>query len=186
MLLTFIRHLRSNQKFKLFRPSDSTNLPGFFSFKIPMLQGKKEMDFSQLAGKKTIVMNVASHCGFTPQYGPWQEFYEKHGAEINLIGIPANNFLRQEPAGDDKIAQFCELNFGVSFPMLTKLEVIGRKQHPLYNWLSDAQKNGWNKQAPTWNFCKYVIDEYGQLQGVFGPAVEPNDPELLKLLESEA
>ncbi|SIN71823.1 glutathione peroxidase [Algoriphagus halophilus] len=155
-------------------PMEST----FYDFKMKDLDGK-EIDFSQYKGKKLLIVNVASKCGYTPQYAALQELNEKYGDKVQVLGFPANNFGGQEPGSNEEIKSFCSENYGVTFPVFEKISVKGFDKHPLYRWLSDEKMNGWNNQEPTWNFCKYLIDEKGELLKFFPSAVTPLDEEIL-------
>lgn len=142
----------------------------------------REVDFGQYKGKTLVLMNVASRCGFTHQYEDWEKFYQQHKASITILGFPANNFLDQETGSNAQIASFCTKNYGVSFPMFEKISVKGKDMHPLYQWLSQKKKNGWNKRSPTWNFCKYIINSKGELMGFFPAATLPQDDKFKALL----
>lgn len=147
----------------------------FYSLQARLNNGT-ELDFSKLRGKKVIIVNTASNCGYTNQYDDLQKLYEAHNDELEIIGFPANDFREQEKGSDEEIAQFCKLNFGVSFPLVKKAVVISSAdQHPVYQWLADPAKNGWCNKVPEWNFSKYIIDEEGRLTHYFGPAVSPLD-----------
>lgn len=150
----------------------------FYQFKMKTIDGK-EIDFSQFKGKKVLIVNVASKCGFTPQYEDLQQLHEQYGDKVVILGMPANNFGQQEPGTNQEIASFCKLNYGVTFQMFQKVSVKGDDQHPLYKWLSHKNLNGWNDQAPTWNFCKYLIDENGNLVKFYGSKVKPLSEEIL-------
>lgn len=158
-------------------PENATPSASFYDFKMQALEGGEMVDFQQFKGKKVVLLNVASKCGYTPQYADWEAFYKMHNDKVVVLGFPANNFMRQEPGTDAEIAEFCERNYGVTFPMFSKISVKGSDQHPLYQWLSDKNKNGWNDKAPSWNFCKYVVDEEGKLTHFFPSGVKPNDAE---------
>jgi glutathione peroxidase len=165
------------------RPADATapqSSTSFFDFKMPELESGKMVDLSQYKGKKIVVLNVASKCGYTPQYADWETFYKEHGGKVVVLGFPANNFMGQEPGSNDDIASFCSKNYGVTFPMFQKISVKGDDMDPLYQWLSQKDKNGWNDQAPSWNFCKYVINEKGELVSFFPSGVKPGDAEFKK------
>lgn len=153
----------------------------FFQFTLNSLSGEP-VDFEQFRGKKIIVLNVASNCGFTPQYADWQKFYEAHKESVAVLGFPSNDFAGQEPGTEAEIAAFCKKKFGVTFPMFEKSRVRDKGKSPLYQWLSDPAQNGWNAQAPTWNFCKYIIDENGDLTHFFTAKVTPDDPDFLKAI----
>ncbi|HCN25261.1 MAG TPA: glutathione peroxidase [Candidatus Marinimicrobia bacterium] len=126
-------------------------------------------------GKKVLVVNVASRCGYTPQYEGLQTLYETYHDSLVVLGFPSNDFLWQEPGNNTEIKTFCQRTYGVTFPMFGKIHVKGRKQHPLYTWLSDSTMNGWNHNNPSWNFNKYLLDENGKLLEWFGADIEPLD-----------
>lgn len=150
-----------------------------FDFTMQSLDGKP-VELKKYKGKKVVILNTASKCGYTPQYADWEAFYKEHKDKIVVLGFPANNFKNQEPGSNEEIAEFCQKNYGVSFPMFEKIDVVGDSQHPLYQWLSKKELNGWNDQAPKWNFCKYVVDEKGNLTNFFASGVKPTDPEFKK------
>jgi glutathione peroxidase len=131
-----------------------------------------------------MIVNVASKCGFTKQYAALQELNEKHGDKIAILAFPANNFGGQEPGSNEEIKEFCSTNYGVTFPVFEKVSVKGFDKHPLYRWLSDPKMNGWNDQEPSWNFCKYILDEKGELLKFLPSSVTPMDEEILKLIQS--
>lgn len=166
-----------------FHPSyDKTMESTFYNFKMKDINGK-EVDFSEFKGKKLLIVNVASKCGYTKQYAQLQELYAEHGDKIMILGFPANNFGGQEPGSNEEIKEFCSTEFGVTFPMFEKISVKGFDKHPLYRWLSDASQNGWNNEEPSWNFCKYFINEKGELVKFFPSSVTPLDEAILKLIE---
>ena len=174
------------------RPSDLTGFhpdynqtmeSNFYEFKLKDIDGK-EVDFSSFKGKKLLIVNVASKCGYTKQYAQLQELYENFGDKVLVLGFPANNFGGQEPGSNEEIKAFCDAEFGVTFPMFEKISVKGFDKHPLYRWLSDASQNGWNNEEPSWNFCKYFINEKGELVKFFPSSVNPLDEEILKLIEA--
>ena len=150
-----------------------------YDFTVNSLDGKP-VALSGFKGKKVVILNVASKCGFTPQYADWEKFYKEHGDKIVVLGFPANNFGSQEPGSSEEIATFCQKNYGVTFPMFEKVSVTGDDQAPLYKWLTTKSMNGWNEKAPTWNFCKYVINEKGELTHFFASKVKPEDDEFKK------
>jgi len=150
-----------------------------YDFTVKSIDGKS-VSLSGFKGKKVVILNVASKCGYTPQYGDWEKFYKEHGSKIVVLGFPANDFASQEPGSNEEIATFCQKNYGVTFPMFEKVVVTGKEQAPLYKWLSSKPLNGWNDKAPTWNFCKYVINEQGQLTHFFASGVKPDDAEFKK------
>ena len=159
---------------KLTPAHDKKNVAGtIYDFKVRSLEGK-EIDFSQFRDKYLLIVNTASKCGYTPQYADLEKLHEQFGDKVVVLGFPANNFLWQEPGSNDDIATFCERNYGVKFQMFEKLSVKGREQHPLYAWLE--AKSG---HAPSWNFCKYLIDKSGNVVGFFPSRTNPLDKEII-------
>jgi glutathione peroxidase len=141
-------------------------------------------DIGALKGKKVLLVNTASDCGYTNQYDELQQLHEKYGNRLVVLGFPANDFKEQEKGSDEEIAQFCKVNFGVSFPLMQKSTVVpGQTQNPVFQWLSDKTKNGWNAQAPAWNFSKYLVNETGQLTHYFDPAVSPMSKDVIQAIE---
>jgi glutathione peroxidase len=176
MNFTTIKNLMSDKNDSAAMPQDTNALGSFYDFKMNSLIGE-EIDLSKYKGKKVVVLNVASKCGYTPQYADWQKFHEAYGDKIVVLGFPANNFGAQEAGTNEEIATFCEVNYGVKFQMFEKIDVIGENQHPLFQWLSKKDLNGWNDKAPTWNFCKYVINENGEVTHFFASKIKPEDAE---------
>jgi glutathione peroxidase len=143
-----------------------------------------DIDFSAFKGKKILLVNTASDCGYTDQYEALQQLYAEHKDKLIVVGFPANDFKEQEKGSDEEIAKFCKANFGVTFPLVKKSVVINSpNQHPVFQWLTDPAKNGWNKKQPAWNFSKYIVDENGILTHYFGSSVSPLSSEVLKALE---
>jgi len=169
-----IKNMLSDKKAADTKPKSAEAKGSFYDFKVKGIDGKV-IDFSTYKGKKVVVINVASKCGYTSQYADWEKFHDEYGKDIVVLGFPANNFMGQEPGSNEEIASFCQLNYGVSFQLFEKVEVIGKTQHPLFRWLSNKDLNGWNDKAPTWNFCKYVINEEGKVTHFFASGVKPND-----------
>ena len=126
-------------------------------------------------GKKILIVNVASKCGFTSQYIDMQNLHEKYNEHLAVLGFPSNNFFRQEPGSNEEIKNFCQKEYGATFPMIAKINVKGKKQHPIYEWLSNKKLNGWNNKAPSWNFYKYLIDEKWKLIQYFRSNISPLD-----------
>jgi glutathione peroxidase len=159
---------------------NNPNAKSFYDFSLKALDGKEDVSLSRFKGKKVLLVNVASKCGFTPQYGDLQKFHEKYGDKVTVVGVPCNDFGGQEPGSSEDIASFCSKNYGVTFLMLEKVSVKkGSDQHPLYQWLTTKDENGWNEQAPTWNFCKYLISENGELLKFYASGVNPFDDAIL-------
>ena len=146
-----------------------------YQFKVKDLYGK-EFDFASLKGKKILVVNTASECGLTPQYKDLEAIYEKY-KELNfvIVGFPANNFGAQEPGSNEQIAKFCEMNYGVTFPMMSKISVKGSDMDKVYQFLTQKSKNGLQDSEVEWNFQKYLINEQGELVKVLSPRILPTD-----------
>lgn len=135
---------------------------------------------SSLKGKKVLVVNTASKCGLTPQFEQLQSVFEQYGGDdFVIIGFPANNFANQEPKSNSEIVEFCEMNYGVTFPMMSKISVKGDDMHPVYQWLTQKSKNGKQDSEVGWNFQKYLIDENGKLVEVIEPKVKPDDAKII-------
>lgn len=148
-------------------------------FKVNDIDGK-EFDLASLKGKKVMVVNTASKCGLTPQYEALEKLYKELGGDkFTIVGFPANNFMKQEPGTDEEIKEFCQKNYGVTFPMMSKISVKGKDQHPVYEWLTQKEKNGVEDSKVKWNFQKYLIDENGKLVKVISPSTAPMDEEIL-------
>jgi glutathione peroxidase len=156
----------------------------FYDFTVKDISGE-DFPLLQLKGKKVLVVNTASKCGFTPQYEGLQDLFEKYGGDdFMIIGFPANNFAKQEPGSNEEIASFCQINYGVTFPMMSKISVKGADQHPLYRWLTLKSENGVEDSKVSWNFQKYLIDEEGQLVGHFAPTVKPGNKKVVRWIEN--
>lgn len=140
--------------------------------------------FEQLKGKKVLIVNVASKCGLTPQYEDLETLYKMHGGnDFVILGFPANNFMKQEPGSNEEIKTFCDANYGVTFQMMSKISVKGDDMHPVYQWLTQKDKNGVKDSDVKWNFQKYLIDENGKFVEVFSPKTKPLDEEIVSLLK---
>ena len=146
-----------------------------YDFRMNSLEGE-EIDFERYRGKTLLIVNVASKCGFTPQYADLEKLHEEFGEKVVVLGFPANNFGGQEPGTSEEIAAFCRKNYGVKFQMFEKISVKGEDQHPLYQWLK--AKTG---ETPTWNFCKYLVKPDGTVK-FFPSKVKPMDQEILDAL----
>ncbi len=131
------------------------------------------ISFEKFRGKKVLLVNLASQCGFTPQYIALEELNRLHNNKIVVLGFPSNEFGGQEPGTDEEIENFCKVNFGVTFPLFQKACVKGNDKQPVYKWLCNADKNGWNNKEPSWNFCKYLVDEHGNLDKIFSSSISP-------------
>lgn len=156
-----------------------------YQFKVTDLEGG-EFDFSKLKGKKIMIVNTASKCGLTPQYEALEALYEKYKDQnFIIVGFPANDFLSQEPGSNDEIAEFCKKNYGVSFPMMSKISVKGDEMSPVYHFLTEKSRNGLEDNSVKWNFQKYLIDEKGHLVKVISPRTLPNDVEVVNWIEGK-
>ncbi|MFM7472547.1 MAG: glutathione peroxidase [Crocinitomicaceae bacterium] len=152
-------------------------------FKVKDINGKS-FEFSSLKGKKIMIVNTASKCGLTPQYEKLEVLYQKYKNDnFIIIGFPANNFMGQEPGSDQEISTFCQKNYGVSFPMMSKISVKGKGMHPVYQFLTKKSKNGLEDNEVQWNFQKYLIDEEGHLVKVISPRTQPDDASIIQWIE---
>lgn len=155
----------------------------FYDLKVVFNNGTLH-DFTEFKGKKVILVNTASNCGYTGQYSELQTLHERYGDTIEIVAFPANDFAGQEKSSDSEIAQFCQVNYGVTFPVAKKGVVVKKTdQQQVFKWLSDKTLNGWNEHAPDWNFGKYVINENGILTHYFGPSVSPLEEDFLGALK---
>lgn len=161
------------------------NIPtSIYDFKLAGLLGDT-IDLSKYKGKKIMIVNTASKCGLTPQYEGLENLYQTYKDQIVIIGVPANNFLSQEPGDNQEIATFCQKNYGVSFPMAAKVSVKGKSMHPLYHFLTKKKYNHFSDNTVKWNFQKYIFDESGNLIGVIAPTTKPNDPSVIELIQKK-
>lgn len=154
-----------------------------YDFKIKSAKGEW-IDFNDFRGKKILIVNVASKCGFTPQYADLEKLYSKYAGNLIVVGCPANDFLWQEPASNTEIAKFCELNYKVTFPITEKISVKGSKKHPIYEWLTSKKYNNFANSTVKWNFQKYLIDENGKLIKGFGSNTNPLAAEILMAIQN--
>lgn len=175
--------IRGKNVLKLSNESKQPSV-SFYSLK-GALNNNTELDFTTLKGKKILLVNTASNCGYTEQYDALQELYKENKDKLVILGFPANDFKQQEKGSDEEIAQFCKLNYGVTFPLMKKSSVVkGAEQNPVYKWLTDSTQNGWNNKQPSWNFAKYLVNEDGLLVNYFDPSVSPLSDALLKAIEN--
>ena len=140
------------------------------------------INLKSFAGKKIMLVNVASRCGYTSQYTDLQSLYSMQSDKIEIIGIPCNDFGRQEPGTPEEIKNFCSTNYGVTFTIAEKSKIKSNPTSEIYEWLSSPELNGWNSTLPSWNFCKYIIDEKGNLIKFFKSGVNPVSSDILSLL----
>jgi glutathione peroxidase len=175
-LVSFIVVKKKNNVSKVYQQTQS-----LYSFTLKTLDGK-DLNLGKFKGKKLLIVNVASECGFTPQYKNLQALHEKYGDKLVILGFPANDFGGQEPGDSKQIESFCTKNYGVTFQMMEKVAVKGDKQHAIYKWLSTPTLNGSCNDLPKWNFSKYLIDENGKILKFFGSRVDPLSEEITSLL----
>lgn len=152
------------------------------SFKVKSIEGGT-IDFSKFKGKKILVVNTASKCGYTPQYEALQKVYDEYKDKLVIIGFPANNFGGQEPGSDGEIQEFCKARFGVKFPLASKVSVKGEDMAPIYQWLTNKAKNGVLDAEIKWNFNKFLLDENGKMIAYFPSKVTPDSEEILKYVK---
>lgn len=155
----------------------------FYTLSAVANDGEK-INFNTLQGKKILLVNTASDCGFTAQYAELQTLYLQHKNKLVIMGFPSNDFMQQEKGSDAEIAAFCQLNYGVTFPIIQKSIVVKNVlQHPVFAWLSHSEKNGWLNQQPTWNFSKYLVNEKGMLTHYFDKEVSPLNKKIIDALQ---
>lgn len=163
-------------------PTFAQDVPkSIYDFKVTALDGGT-IDFSDFKGKKILIVNTASKCGFTPQYEGLENLYKQHKDKLVIVGFPANDFGKQEPGTNDEIATFCKKNYGVTFPMAAKISVKGNDMAPIYHWLTKKEYNNYKNSSVKWNFQKYLIDEQGNLVEVFGSMVKPESDKLTEAI----
>lgn len=149
-----------------------------YDFKVKDIDGN-EFDLASLKGKKVMIVNTASKCGLTPQYEELEKLYETYKDQnFVIVGFPSNDFMSQEPGSNSEIKEFCSKNYGVSFPMMGKIEVKGKDKHPLYQFLTEKKLNGYSDNSVKWNFQKYLINEEGKLEQVIPPGTKPLSEEI--------
>ena len=163
--------------------ANAHNNTSIYQFKVEDLSGNT-FDFASLKGKKILIVNTASKCGYTPQYEQLEAIYNKYkNKNLVIIGFPANNFMWQEPGTNAEIATFCKSKYGVTFPMMAKISVKGKDMHPIYQFLTQKKLNGVLDSKVEWNFQKYLINEKGQLEQVYMSGVKPNDEKIINWIE---
>ena len=159
-----------------------TNAQSIHSFKVKSIDGG-QIDFSKYKGKKILVVNTASQCGYTPQYALLQKVYTQYKDKLVIIGFPCNQFGGQEPGSNAEIVEFCEKNYGVNFPLADKVDVKGNTQSPIYQWLTQKTKNGVLDATIGWNFNKFLLDENGKMLAYFPSNVKPDSDAVLSYLK---
>lgn len=159
-------------------PAATAATPGtVYDFTVKTIDGK-DVKLSKYKGKKILIVNTASKCGFTPQYKELEELSKKYAGKVTVLGFPSNSF-NQELASNEEVSSFCEKNYGVTFPLFSTVAVKGDDATPLYKFLADKSKNGAVSEAPSWNFCKYLVDEKGHVVAFYPSKVKPLSDELV-------
>lgn len=183
--LTIIGCKQQESLNKKLTAQDNMEKQSIYQFTVNDIEGNS-FSFKDLAGKKIMVVNTASKCGLTPQYKQLEEVYEKYKDQnFIIVGFPANNFLSQEPGNDSEIATFCERNYGVTFPMMSKISVKGDDMHEVYQFLTQKSKNGVADSEVEWNFQKYLLNEKGELEKIISPRTLPNDEKIINWIEGK-
>jgi glutathione peroxidase len=185
ILYPFIRKIgkRGKNGIVLMNENETQPASSFYELDVELNNGKT-LGFSAFKGRKVLLVNTASNCGYTGQYAELQSLHQRYGTALQIIAFPANDFAQQEQGDDADIARFCQVNYGVSFPVVKKGVVIKKTgQQPVFKWLSDKELNGWNDHEPDWNFSKYLIDEKGNLTHYFGPSISPLEDDFLKAVD---
>ncbi|TXD51243.1 MULTISPECIES: glutathione peroxidase [unclassified Polaribacter] len=154
-------------------------MKNIYDIKINSLQGKA-IDLSEFKNKSILFVNVASKCGFTPQYKDLEELHKSYKNNLVVIGVPCNQFGKQEPGNSDEIEEFCQVNYGVTFLITEKVDVKGSNQHPLYTWLTDKSLNGNKSSSVKWNFQKYMVDKNGELIDYYFSLTKPLSSKIIK------
>src|SRR6185503_2481735 len=169
----------TGRRSKVFSNESPTQPPqSLYSLSIDLNNGQS-LPLSNYKGKKILFVNTASDCGYTDQYDALQKLYEENRDQLVIIGFPANDFKEQEKGSDEEIAQFCKINYGVTFPLAKKSAVKpGPDQNPVFQWLTDKNRNGWTNKKPSWNFSKYLVNEAGVLTNYFDPSISPTSKEV--------
>lgn len=166
-----------------FFPSTHNIPTTIYDFRVPSISGGI-IDFASFRGKKILIVNTASLCGFTPQYKELEALYKQHIDKLVIVGFPSNSFLFQDPGSNEKIAAFCTTTYGVTFPMAAKVPIKGFRKAPIYQWLTRKKYNGFSDNTVRWNFQKYLIDEQGKLTHIFSHKMSPLDREIVTAIVS--
>ena len=154
-----------------------------YDYKVPALEEGKEINFADFKGKKILIVNTASECGFTPQYADLEKLSKEYKDKLVVVGFPANNFGGQEPGSNAEIGAFCQKNYGVTFPLASKVSVKGEDTAPIFKYLTEKDLNGVKNSTISWNFTKFLIDENGKLIDSFPSKVVPTDEAITKYLK---
>lgn len=168
--------------FFFFAPPKENVPKSIYDFKVESIEGKT-INFADFKGKKILIVNTASKCGYTPQYADLEKVYARYKNRLVIVGFPANDFGAQEPGSNSDIKSFCQKNYGVTFPMAAKISVKGENKAPIYQWLTEKKYNGFKDSDVRWNFQKYLINEKGELIGVYDSNVKPDNAEIIGQLD---
>ena len=183
-LLQGLSRLAAGKKAVLFNRKAVPPNTSFYDLKTALITGN-EFSFEELKGKKVLLVNTASDCGYTAQYSELQALWEKNRGRLVVVGFPANDFREQEGSSNEAIARFCSQNYRITFPLARKSEVVKSEgQNEVFRWLTHKEQNGWNDQPPSWNFTKFLVNEKGVLTHYFHPAVSPLGKEIGEALDS--
>lgn len=184
-MLSFFAFMQSctNQKTEISK-AKTQELMGksIYDYKVESLDGK-EINFADFKGKKILIVNTASECGFTPQYADLEKLYEEYKSKLVIVGFPANNFGGQEPGSNEEIGAFCQKNYGVSFPMAAKVSVKGDDTAPIFKFLTEKELNGVKNTSILWNFTKFLLDENGKLVDSYISTTKPTSSSITKHLQ---
>ena len=183
ILLPFdlIRSMLSRPRIREHSGTATPETSSLYSIKVETLEGKP-LELSKFAGRKMLIVNVASKCGKTPQYSSLQKIQEEMSDRVQVLAFPSGDFGAQEFEHEDQIILFCQRQYHITFPVFGKTHVRGRMKNLLFKWLSDPAQNGWNNRQPVWNFTKYLVDENGFLLAFFPPAIDPLDKQIISLI----
>ena len=181
IMVSSVPYLMSNEK-KVSGESYTIDLPStVFDYKIKNIYGDV-VTLEKYRGKKILIVNVASRCGYTSQYKDLQKLQDRYKNKLQVIAFPCNDFGFQEPGTSEQIAEFCEVNYNIKFPIMEKINIRRSPSHPLYEWLSNSELNGWNDSKPKWNFYKYLINENGKLINIFNSGTSPLSSEVTEAI----
>lgn len=184
LLLFSCQNQAQNKKADKNKTEIAMTKQNIYQYKVEDLSGNT-FDFASLKGKKVMIVNTASKCGLTPQYKDLEAIYKEYQDKgFVIVGFPANNFAAQEPGTNEEIASFCQMNYGVTFPMMDKVSVKGDDMCEIYQFLTQESKNGLQDSNVEWNFQKYLINENGELEKVISPQTLPTDPEVISWIKA--
>ncbi len=185
-VLTSLNRITGSNTSVLTNEAGSKPVVSLYDINVTMNNGTLR-SMSTFKGRKVLIVNTASDCGYTGQYEELQQLYQKYKGQIEILGFPANDFKEQEKGSDEDISSFCKINYGVTFPLVQKSVVVkGQAQNEVYQWLTNKEKNGWTSKSPSWNFSKYLVNEDGVLTHYFDPAVSPLSKEIELAIQTPA